>query len=157
MRKIIIALSVIFTLNSCYNINESVVQPPDKLLSKEEVVSILTEIQIVEAGFSITENRRDERDLKPQYYQAVLDSHNISLLQLRENVNYYQSSPKVMEEVYETVLANLSKIQSDVKMEVDELQRVQDSLDKLSDSLISDTLLAHPIIKTIPDSARKND
>lgn len=154
MKRILIALSLILALNSCYNINEDVVETPDNLLSKGELVTILTDIQIVEAGFSIKENRRIAEELKPKYYQKVIDSHNLTLLQLRENINYYQSSPKIMEDIYERVLANLSKIQSDVSMEVEEFNRVQDSLAQLSDSLIADTLANIQTIDIVLDSVR---
>ncbi len=150
MKNIILAaISVLFTLTSCYNVNEGVTEIPKDLISKEKLTEVLTDIQIVEAGFIISKNRNGVRDLKPQYYTAVLESHNITLVQLRENVNYYQASPKVMEEIYENVLANLSKMQSNVIADIEE--RIADSLNNLTDSL---NILTDSLNNLLPDSLK---
>lgn len=151
MKKLIIALSVIFALNSCYNVNESETTTPEKIIPKEKLINILTDIQIIEAGFTINKNRVFAGELKPKYYQAVLDSNGITLQQLRENINYYQSTPKLMEEIYESVLANLSKIQSEVIIEVKEMERINDSLAKITDSLRTDTIVSPELMDTISD------
>ncbi len=163
MKNIILILSVLVTLNSCYNVNESVTQVPDNLISKEKLTQILTDIQVVEAGFIVSENRNGVRDLKPQYYTAVLESHNITLVDLRQNVNYYQSSPKVMEEIYEDVLAKLSKMQSDVIADIENRERIADSLKSIQDSLNNllpdslklDTIVSFSKKDTIPDYLKK--
>lgn len=155
MKKLIIALSVVLTLNACYNVNESEVVTPEELISKEKLVDILTDIQLVEAGFTISENRKHVTQLKPKYYQAVLDKYDISLIQLRENMNYYQNDSKQMEDIYESVLAKLSKIQSGVLVEIEELERIQDSLSKVADSLEIDTTTLIKAVDSFPDYLKK--
>jgi len=155
MKKLIIALSVAFSLNACYNINKSEIIPPEKIIPKQELIEILTDLQLIEAGFTMSENRIYVGKVKPKYYQAVLDKHDLTLGQLRENVNYYQATPKVMEEIYESVLANLSKIQSDVLIKAERLEKLQDSIDNLPDSLKIDTVLFEKRVDTIPDYLKK--
>lgn len=135
MNKLILALGLILSLSGCYNINKETVFVPADLITQEDLINILTDIQLVEAGFTISENRKYITELKPKYYQTVFDNYGITLIQLRENINYYQSDPKIMEEIYESVLANLSKLQSEVLVELEELERVQDSIANLPDSL----------------------
>ena len=135
MKKLILFFTIVIAFNSCYNVNESVPVTPENLISKTKLIDILTDIQLVEAGFSISENRNSKYKLKPAYYDFVLSTHDISLLQLKENINYYQAFPKTMEEIYDGVLANLSKIQSQVLIEKEEIDRIKDSLSVASDSL----------------------
>ncbi len=129
MARQLVIFSLLLCLVSCYNVNEREVVVPDKLLSKSEMVSVLTDVQLVEAGLSINENRRLEMELKPEYYRLVLDTHNITLKQLKENINYYQSTPKVMEDIYDEVLANLSKLQSEVLKELEDVEKTKDSVE----------------------------
>ncbi len=145
MKKLIVVISVIFTLSSCYDVNVNSPKVPEKLLTKKELVDILTDMQLIEAGFSISENRKYERELKPDYYKKVLDKYGISLIQLKENINFYQASPKEIGKVYELVLEKLSKIQSNVLLEIEEEEKLKDSIDNISDStkneLKPDTLI----------------
>ncbi len=135
MKKLIVACSLLFTITSCYNVNESMQEVPENLITKDKLITVMTDIQLVEAGLAVGENRNFRYDLKPKYYKVVLDTHNISLLQLKQSINYYQASPKVMEEIYDGVLANLSKFQSEVVLEKEEFDRVRDSLAIVNDSI----------------------
>ena len=137
MTKLIIAFISIFILSSCYHVNESENVVPDVLISKTQMVEILTEIQITEAGFSLNKNRVKAKELKPEYYDKILLQYGITIAQLKENIDYYHESPEVLEDIYDKVLANLSKIESDVLIEKEELEkkRIADSISMVTDSL----------------------
>ena len=137
MTKLIIAFISIFILSSCYHVNESENVVPDVLISKTQMVEILTEIQITEAGFSLNKNRVKAKELKPEYYDKILLQYGITIAQLKENIDYYHESPEVLEDIYDKVLANLSKIESDVLIEKEELEkkRITDSIFMVTDSL----------------------
>jgi len=132
-----ILLIILISFSSCYNVNKTEVAPPDKLLSASEMVELLTEIQITEAGFSINKNRKNANNLKPKFYKKILKQHSITTQQFKENINYYHHSPKVMEKIYELVLENLSKIQNNVILEKEEFdkQKKLDSIAAVKDSL----------------------
>lgn len=134
---LLLLLFILMGFSSCYNVNKNEAQPPSKLLSKSEMVSLLTEIQITEAGFTINKNIKDANSLKPKYYNKILNNCSITSEQFKENVEYYHHSPKVMEEIYEIVLKNLSTIQSDVIIEEEEFdkKRKEDSIAIVNDSL----------------------
>ena len=135
--QLFLSLFVIMSFSSCYNVNKSEVQTPNKLLTKSEMVKVLTEIQIAEAGFSINKYRRNADSLKPEYYSSILNQNSITVKQFKENINYYHHSPKIMEDIYELVLENLSKIQSNVILEKEEFdkQKKLDSIAAVKDSL----------------------
>jgi len=137
MAKLFYTFIIVLILQSCYNINKSESVTPEILLSKSQLVEILTEIQIIEANFRISKNRSKASKLKPTYYDKILKENGITLKQLKDNMDYYHNSPVVMEEIYELVLGNLSKIQSEALIEKEELEKaiVADSIAKLNDSL----------------------
>ncbi len=135
--KLFFLLIIIFTLSSCYNVNVNEVAVPEKMLSQKQMVDIITDIQLIEAGFSINKYVIKGKDLKPEYYNEIFKKHSITVQQFSQNIDYYYASPKVMEEIYESVLANLSKIQSKVIIEKEELdkQLAADSIAAVNDSL----------------------
>ncbi len=101
------------------------------------MVEIMTEVQLIEASFNIKNNRSNADELKPKYYEKILKQYGITIQQLKDNIDYYNNYPKIMEEIYESVLANLSKIQSKVQLEIEEIEkiRIADSIAKITDSL----------------------
>ncbi len=130
MFKLFFLLILFLGVTACSKVNKSEVVIPEKLLSKTQMVEILTQIQIAEAGFSINKNKLEANTLKPQSYNKILEQYSISTKQFKENINYYYDSPVVMEDIYEQVLGKLSKIQSDVIIEKEKLdnQIVADSI-----------------------------
>lgn len=133
--KIFIVITIF--LSSCYHVNKSEIIVPDILISESQMVEILTEVQVAEAGFNISKNRNKGKKLKPEYYNRIIQEYGITMIQLRENIDYYQNYPKVMEDIYEQVLANLSRYQSDVLIELEEAEnkRIADSIVMVMDSL----------------------
>ena len=139
MVKLFFSFIIFATLSSCYNVNKKDVVVPEKLLSKTQMIELLTDIQITEAGFSINKNRKSANNLKPKYYSKILEQHNITIQQFKENIDYYHDSPKAFEEIYESVLGKLSKIQSEVIIEKEEFdkKKVADSIAHLNDSIVN--------------------
>lgn len=148
MTKLFFALTILTIFTSCYHVNESEIIVPDVLLSESQLVEILTEVQIVESGLGISKNRNKSDKLKPEYYSKILQQYGISVQQLKENLDYYQNYPKVLEEIYDRVLANLSKMQSEVLEEMKKIEekRIADSISMVNDSL--DILRMDTLVKT---------
>lgn len=122
MLKHLIFFPLFFLLVSCYNENKPATLKPEPLLSEKELVEIITDIQIAE-GVIVhhLQNKRKSTDgFKDSIFQVVFDHYGISSKLFRENINYYNTMPKVMEDVYEDVLTNLSKSQSEIQIEAEE-------------------------------------
>ncbi len=135
MKNIFLLLIAIASLGSCYNINKPDESVPDPLLTKAELASILTEMHIVEASFVTNSEMRISRSEKPLYYKAILEKYEVSLDNVRDNLIYYQSQPKIMEGIYEDVLEQLSIYQSEIKAEITQKKIIEDSLKIIADSL----------------------
>ena len=133
MSKNLILLIIILGLVSCYNESKPVVEPPDFLMSEEMVIDVLTDIQLAEG--IITHSRRErkttERDFKDSVYQVIFDHYEITAEQLNKNLDYYNSDVEQMEKMYEKVLENLSKHETEIRM----ADQKQDSAVIKSDSL----------------------
>jgi len=139
MIKLLIVFAPLFMLSSCYNVNQDKPVEPGILLSKVQMVEILTEVQLTEAAFHFKYYRSKAKELKPEFYNKILSQYGITLQQFKDNIDYYNYYPKVMGEIYESVLANLSKIQSEVLLEEQEAERIRisDSITMVTDSLNS--------------------
>ncbi len=102
----------------CYHENVSIPEVPEVLLSYDQMVAVMTDIHLTEGVLNYHRiNRMEYKDYKSAYYSKVLQQHGINAVQLRENIDYYNSTPKVMEDIYEEVLSNLVKIETDLKIE----------------------------------------
>jgi hypothetical protein len=124
MIKHFILFSLILILVSCYHENKPDVVKPDRFLTKDEMIDILTDIQLSEAIMTnhLQNHAQQEETYKDSLFQVVFDQYDITSRQLRENINYYNLKPKEMEDIYEEVLTNLSKKQSEIRIKAEEIQ-----------------------------------
>ena len=104
-------LFLLLTLFAC---NEAVETIPDNVLSKEDMVSVMVDIQLIEAALSI--NQSEEAKETAYYnYDSVLKQHNLSKEKFDESFKYYSEHPELMEQIYEEMLSELSKRQAEVE------------------------------------------
>lgn len=114
--KIIILLLPLLMLG-CYHENVSAPEVPEKLFTKEQMITILTDVHLAEGALNFHRvNRMEYKDYKSAYYSKILEEHQITAVQLKENIDYYNSDPKLMEEIYEVVLSNLVRLETESKM-----------------------------------------
>ena len=116
MFKNLIYLLLVLALSSCYTENKPATEPPESLLSKELVIELITDLQLAEG--IISNNRLDKtltkRDFKDSIYQVIFEHYQITAEQMKENLDYYNNDPEQMEKMYEQVLTNLSKYESEI-------------------------------------------
>ncbi len=120
MKKVFLLLPFFFLLFSCYHENTEKVQEPDPLFSPGKMADILTDIQLAEAV--IARNRIDKKHTEKAYkdsvYRVVFEHYGITEKQLLDNINYYNSKPKRMEKIYDKVLSNLSRMQTELEVKM---------------------------------------
>lgn len=148
MYKILTFFIATLLLVSCYHVNTDEPVVPERLLSAKEMTDILTQVQIAEVGFKVVKQRHNLDNLKQEMYNSILTEYDITLIELKANMDYYYHTPEEMELIYENVLANLSKIQSKVKKELKE-EKVQDSINALNDSLVEQNTVKTGVLKKI--------
>lgn len=119
MRKFLIVILLAIGVVSCYHENKPEVVAPDNLFNEDTLVAILTDIQIAEG--IITQQRlqrvKSNKGFKDTIYLVLLKKYNITLKQLNENLDYYNTDPEFMEDVLDRVLENLSKKQAEIQIE----------------------------------------
>lgn len=112
--KILFVLFIPF-LFSCYHVNQPETEVPALLLNEEEMVSILTDVQLIEGALSYRRTLRiEQKDFRKSAYQQLFSTYGISAKILNENIRYYNNEPEKMEQIYEQVLAKLSRTQSEL-------------------------------------------
>lgn len=118
MRKFLRLVIISLLFSSCYHENKPEVVVPERLLSEEEMVLIMTDLQLAEGVITYNRLQKLSRNskFKDSVYNLVLTNYKISLDELISNFDYYNSDPQKMELLYEKVLSNLSKLQSEVEL-----------------------------------------
>jgi transcription termination factor NusB len=101
---------------------------PDNLFSETKMIAVLTDVQIVEGALNYNRlKRKGANSFKEPYYNQVFLEHNITAKDLRQNLNYYNSQPELMEKIIDKVLENLNQLQGQVEKEIAD-QKIADSL-----------------------------
>jgi len=112
---LLISLTIWFLATSCYHENQPKIDKPEQLISKKELIAVLTDIYVAEGAIAYHRMNKTLNDgISTRYYQQIFDKYQITHRVLKDNLRYYNATPEVMEEVMEEVLANLSRLQSEV-------------------------------------------
>jgi hypothetical protein len=139
MRKYFLPTLLSFILvTSCYKNHKEVSPTPEFLISKQQIVEILTNIQLIEGESVLKRDQlKDVRYTESKNTREVYKAFGITPNQLVENLDYYQDQPEMMVEIYDEVLANLSKLQAEVKINLDKKAKLEkikaDSIQELSE------------------------
>ena len=78
------------------------------------MVSILVDIQILEATYNNRLIYEDDRNEKmKRYYNEIFEKHGISIDLFNESYTYYEAHPIILEAIYEVVLEKLEAIETE--------------------------------------------
>jgi hypothetical protein len=81
---------------------------PDSLISRRQMVRILTDVHLTEAAVSFIKTRGDaSKDLSEDYYTAVFSKYKISRKNFESNFDYYKRDQEELIKIYEEVIDNL--------------------------------------------------
>ena len=99
---------------------------PERLLTEQEMIDVMTDVQIIEADISYQKSQ--ERDLKEQdsveivpknyvkmtkeYYDQLFAHYCITDSIFVQNIKYYTERPEVLERIMDSVMNRLDKEQS---------------------------------------------
>ncbi len=130
--KTLVFSLVLLMLNACYHINENEIVKPDNFFDKQKMVNILTDAQIVEGALNYNRiNRVNVTELKEEYYNQVFIKYNITANDFKQNMDFYNSKPEVLEEILDDVLEKLNQIQAQLEQEIADKKAIDDSLKKV--------------------------
>ena len=96
---------------------------PERLLSEQEMIAIMADVQIIEADINYQktlERDRDPNDTTPivpkdyakmsrDYYDQLFEHHGITDSILSQNMRYYTEHPEVLERIMDSVLQRLTR------------------------------------------------
>ncbi len=89
------------------------------ILSREQMVNILTDIQILEANLSFKKKSTIKSEqLTKKYYESVFLKYNISREEFEESLFYYENNIEELDAIYSDVITNLNKMQTEVNSEL---------------------------------------
>jgi len=88
---------------------------PEGILTKEEMIPVLIDIQIAEANINIKKLKEDSiYQYAADYYDYIFEIHHISKEEFQKSYDYYLAHMNLMDEMYESVLNELIKKESEV-------------------------------------------
>ena len=117
-------LSLLFLLAVACDRKE--VHMPERLLNEQEMISIMTDLQIIEADINYQktqEHEQQEKDsvktaskdyvkMSRDYYAQLFEHYGITDSIFSQNMRYYTERPDVLEKIMDSVLQRLTKEQS---------------------------------------------
>ena len=113
MKQLVITLLFPLLLASCGHGKSNTVTP-SRLLSEQEMVSLLTDMQIIEADLSFRKtNQEDLTGLPQRYYGQLYEHYGITDSIFAENLRFYTEQPAVAERIMDSVSQRLTKVQSE--------------------------------------------
>lgn len=115
-------LAMVLVFSAC---DEPVVEKPKKLVPRDRMVDMLTDMHIAESVF---QNRRYSSDqvfqfTEADFYYSILKKYNVVDTTFEKSLIYYSSYPKEFEKIYSRVLNKLNE------MEQEQLQKQQQPVD----------------------------
>ena len=106
---LIAALS--FLLFSCGQ-DEGQVAIPSDVLPKEKMAQVITDIHLAEANASLY-TLPDSVSSEKLHFEKIFAKHKITKIQYDKSISFYIDHPELLNEVYEKVLNELSRMQGE--------------------------------------------
>lgn len=146
---------IVLLLFACSN---DFLPPPKKLLSENEMESIIYDLALLNAMSSSYKSMLKERGVVP--IQIIYKWYNIDSLTYAENDTYYASKPEAYSRIYKNVLdkMNLEKKDLDSLVRI-ELQKKEKEVKETSvkkDSTARDTFKKLPYSRKPPKRPSRN-
>ena len=98
---------------------------PDRLLTEQEMIELMTDVQIIEADINYKKTQeREHKDSIPSkpidpvklsrlYYNQLFGHYGITDTIFKQNIRYYTERPAVLEMIMDSVVQRLTKEQSE--------------------------------------------
>ncbi|MEZ5197170.1 MAG: DUF4296 domain-containing protein [Bacteroidales bacterium] len=104
-------------LSNCTQSIDKRSKPPDDLLSREEMVDIIVDLELYDAIINTESKKKDNKDTvnykKFHLYNSILEKHSITREQFNRSFEYYQNDLDFLDGIYADVITRLSKMKTD--------------------------------------------
>ena len=90
---------------------------PDRLFTEEEMVDIMTDVQIIEAEINYQKSLEredsapdtDYKAMTQSYYDQLFEHHGITDTLFSQNIKYYTERPEVLKRIMDSVVQRLTR------------------------------------------------
>ena len=90
---------------------------PDQLFTEEEMVDIMTDVQIIEAEINYQKSLEredsapdtDYKAMAQSYYDQLFEHHGITDTLFLQNIKYYTERPEVLKRIMDSVVQRLTR------------------------------------------------
>lgn len=106
--KCLFFLLLILLLISCRQ-NERVVPVSPLVLGKEKMIAVLVDIHIAESAVKL---KADSGHVEKSFHK-ILSKHSVTKEQYEESLKFYVDNPEILNEIYENVLNEISRMQGE--------------------------------------------
>lgn len=110
VKNIIVAFSSVLLLQSCSRKEESV---PKEIISPDSMVAIMVDVHLAEAAGNVNRINDTHRFSAGELYPLIFKTHHIDSATFRKSFDYYLEHPKQFNKIYEKVLNELSRMESE--------------------------------------------
>ena len=111
IHRIAFVVALFMSIISCNNNDK-----PDDLIPKNEMIEIMSDINLAEGALKIYQIYPDSiRKYAPVYYETVYKKHKVSSQQYKNSYNYYYQNPEEMGKMMDKVSEELSKKESGIE------------------------------------------
>ena len=123
MKRFVFIVFVLLLFSACGNKSKAFV--PDRLLTEQEMIDLMADVQIIEADINYQKTQeREHKDSIPSkpidpvklsrlYYDQLFEHYGITDSIFKQNIKYYSERPDVLEKIMDSVVQRLTKVQSE--------------------------------------------
>lgn len=143
MKKFKNCILLLMLINiGCQSVDE--VKKPEHFLNKSEMKNLIYDMVLLDAAVSVNKRRLEELDI--EFLEFLSKKYNIDSTDLKQNILYYNLNFDENTEIYTEVKDSISK-----------LEKVYDSISKVSDSLEKIELKKQDSIQKLKDSIENKE
>ncbi|WP_430906136.1 DUF4296 domain-containing protein [Maribacter sp. 2-571] len=120
---------------------EKAIEPPERLIAKDKMITVLTDLTLLNAAKVTNISVLEENGVEPMAY--LFQKHDIDSLQFVESNRYYASLPLVYEDIYVQIKKRIESQQETIlaaKKEKDSIKLIEREANKKRKKKKTDTV-----------------
>jgi hypothetical protein len=110
MCRFFFVISLFFLISCKQNKPDEI---PENILAKDKMILVLTDMHILESAINLNLVSANFTANDSVMFYNVFENNHTSKKQYEESLNFYKSHPKLLNELYDSVLVLLSRKQAE--------------------------------------------
>ena len=110
MKKLLAIIFLFTTLLAC---SKKKVVVPEQMISMKDMQIILRDIHLAQSAATTESISDSSKYSAKEYVNYVLKDHKVSREKFLESLKFYTDNPALLEEVYDSVITELSRLQAE--------------------------------------------